>query len=168
MLLTGQGRKDAFIALVRRNQGPLVNFFRRMGVRNDDEDLAQETFVKLFNYRERYRPKAKFTTFLYLVARRVHVDYVRRRAREREKRNAWAEEAAMAAEQPNRYLGQEARVTEALAALSEEMRNVLVLNIWQGLTYQEIADALEIPLGTVKTRMFHAMRKLRKAMGHAV
>ena len=164
MTLTAKGRQEAFTHLVHRHQQPLVNFFRRMGVYNSAEDLAQETFVKLFKSRERYRPQAKFTTFLYLVARRTYIDYVRRQAREQKKREAAAEQ--LVTEQAFGTAGESRRAEaeEALLKLSEDMRSVVVMNIYQGLKYQEIAEAMDIPVNTVKTRMFYAMRKLREIM----
>ena len=81
MLLAGAGDRDAFELLVRRHHQPLLNFFLRMGVDRDAEDLVQQTFIRLYNYRQRYRPSAKFTTFLYLLARQVWVDELRRRGR---------------------------------------------------------------------------------------
>ena len=77
-----------------------------------------------------------------------------------------AKELAIAAEEKDTASDEKARVVEALHTLSEEMRSVVVLNVYQWFRYQEIAGILEIPLGTVKTRMFHALRKLRKVMGY--
>ena len=77
MQRVGRRDRDAFTVLVRRHQHALVNFFRKMGDYNSADDLAQETFVRLFRYRRKYRPKAKFTTFLYLLARRAWIDHCR-------------------------------------------------------------------------------------------
>ena len=68
---------EAFATLVSRHEKGLVNFFARCGVQSDVEDLAQLTFLKLHRVRHRYRPTAKFTTFLYLLARQVMLDSVR-------------------------------------------------------------------------------------------
>ena len=75
------GDQDAFVRLIHRHQQSLVNFFRRLGAYSDAEDLAQETFLRVFRYRFKYRPVAKFTTFLYTVARHVWADGLRKTMR---------------------------------------------------------------------------------------
>jgi len=168
MVLVARRDKEAFTTLVRRHQNGLVNFFRRMGDYNCADDLAQETFVRLFKYRRRYRPKAKFTTFLYLIARRTWIDHCR--ALERRKR---AYEKLVEAEILREPSGTDAlddakaRAAAALNVLTDEMRTVVVLSIYQGFKYREIAAMLGVPLGTVKTRMFHALRKLKEALSDA-
>ena len=71
----------AFETLVRRHTQNLLNYFTRCGVQQDVEDLAQKVFLRLYRYREKYQAKAKFTTFLYLMARQVWIDDLRRRSR---------------------------------------------------------------------------------------
>lgn len=164
MLQAGRGDRDAFEILIQRHQRGIVNFFRRMGVHNDETDLAQETFLKVYKYRKRYRPRAKFTTFLYLVARRILMDYGRKRQRQRAGTERLVEETLATKTEPRDISDLAAKAAESLRGLSEEMKSVVVLNIYQGLRYREIAEVLEIPLGTVKTRMFHALRKLREAL----
>jgi RNA polymerase sigma-70 factor (ECF subfamily) len=164
MLMVGRGQRRAFEILIQRHQRGVVNFFRRMGVHNDETDLAQETFVKIYKYRKRYRPRAKFTTFLYLVARRILMDYGRKRQREKAGTERLIEETLAAEPKQKDISDQAARAAESLQGLSEEMRSVVVLNIYQGLRYRDIAEVLGIPLGTVKTRMFHALKKLREAL----
>ena len=88
MRRTREGDRDAFAALIRRHQPPLVNFFYRMGAYSDAEDLAQTTFLKPFEYRFRYRETAKFTTFLYTLARHAWIDGFRKSQR----RDAYVEE----------------------------------------------------------------------------
>ena len=166
MVRTAGRDRDAFESLVRRHQSGLLNFFRRMGDYNDAEDLAQETFVRLFKYRKRYRPKAKFTTFLYMLARRTWIDHLRKRERKRTVQESFAEEARHAAEMEDSPSdAMKTRVDEALRTLSDEMRQVVVMSVYQGFKYREIADVLDVPLGTVKTRMYHALRKLKDAIG---
>ena len=77
MARVGEGCEGAFRQLVERHQRPLLNFFARMGASTTSEDLAQETFIRLWNYRTKYKPAAKFTTFLYTLARHVWLDVVR-------------------------------------------------------------------------------------------
>lgn len=159
-----RGRKDAFVTLVRRHQGALLNFFRNLGVYNDAEDLAQDTFLRLFRYRKRYRPKAKFTTFLYMIARQVRIDMLRKLKR-REDLAGELREKAVADEVERRERREPETDTDALLeSLPEAMREVVVLNIYHGLRYKEIADVLGIPVGTVKSRMFHALRNMKERL----
>ena len=160
-----QGDQGAFSELVRRHQRPLMNFFRRCGVQTDAEDLVQQTFVRLYRYRDRYQPSAKLTTFLYLMARQVWIDEIRRRQRAERLRKGLEAEP-----QPEFVAGGKCAehgsmdIEAALAALPEGMRMVVVMSIYQNMVYEDISLALQIPVGTVKSRMFNALRLLRRAM----
>lgn len=167
MQLVISGDRDAFVALVRKYQKSLLNFFYRMNVYiGDADDLVQETFIRLFNYRDRYRPSARFTTFLYLMARQVQIDYYRKQKRRSNLTEALKNEYAPEDAKPDagRIADAKERTDKALNTLSEEMRIVVVMSIYQDLKYREIAEILDIPVGTVKTRMFHALQNLREAM----
>jgi len=162
MLETASGSEVAFAQLIRIHQNGLLNFFIRMGVYTDAEDLVQETFVRLYKSRERYRPTAKFTTFLYVLARHVWADRgrktkMRQRVEECLKTDA---EIGGGTTPPATVAGMD--VQAALEELSPKLREVIVLNVYQGLPYQEIADVLGIPLGTVKSRINMALRELRE------
>ena len=162
MLQVAKGDHSAFEALVKRHQKPLLNFFVRMGAYSDSEDLVQDTFVRLYRYRERYQPTAKFTTFLYVLAHRVWADLGRKRQR-RDRLSASIQTDVETCSQtadasPMPVMDVEA----ALDKLSDKLRDVIVLNIYQGLRYQEIADVLNIPLGTVKSRINLAITALRE------
>ncbi|MCK5850138.1 MAG: RNA polymerase sigma factor [Kiritimatiellae bacterium] len=161
MVLVKSRQKYAFSAIVKRHQNAMLNFFRHLGVYNDAEDLAQETFLRLFKYRNRYKPKAKFTTFLYMMARQVRIDMLRKLKRTNDLSKK-LNEANVAAENEV-FSGTEPDIDaeELLRSLPEGMRSVVVLNIYQGFRYQEIADVLEIPVGTVKSRMFNALRQMK-------
>ncbi len=157
------GSREAFAELVQRYQNRLVNFFRRMGVPlTEAEDLVQTTFLRVYAYRKRWRPTGKFTSFLYVIARHVWTDMVRKSAR-----TPRANEAAIAgAATDGDGAASDARmdVGAALVELSEKLRSVVVLNLYQGLKYQEIADVLDIPLGTVKSRMHLALKQLKEIL----
>ena len=161
MDLVKSRQKDAFYTIVNRHQNAMLNFFRHLGVYNDAEDLAQETFLRLFKYRDRYKPKAKFTTFLYMMARQVRIDMLRKLKRKNDlsKKLNEANEAA----EREVFSGKEPDIDaeRLLKSLPDGMRSVVVLNIYQGFRYQEIADILEIPVGTVKSRMFNALRQMK-------
>lgn len=155
------GCETAFEELVRRHQKFLLNFFVRMGASGDGEDLVQETFVRLYKYRDRYRPSARFTTFLYHLARNVWADHGRKSARS-EKLSRQLQVFSPETITPQATgTGEQADVEAALDRLSPKLREVVVLNIYQGLRYQEVADTLGIPLGTVKSRINLALNTLK-------
>lgn len=155
---------DAFAVLVRRHQKMLLNFFARSGVQYDCEDLVQQTFLRLYRYRSRYVATAKVTTFLFLLARQVWIDELRRRKRQERL------VAGLAAEPQTTTVGAEAAeatasgemdLGRALASLPEGLRQVVELGVYQELPYADIGKILGIPVGTVKSRMFNALAKLR-------
>lgn len=167
MLAAAKGDDAAFERLVLRHQKPLLNFFCRLGAsRPDAEDLAQLTFIRLHRYRESYRPAAKFTTYLYLLARQVRVDEVRRRIRAERTRQELAEEAAHDAANPPPAPSPGLRddLQSALDQLDEAHREVVVLGLVRELPYQEVSEILGIPVGTVKSRMHHALARLRSLL----
>jgi RNA polymerase sigma-70 factor (ECF subfamily) len=155
--------EEAFAELIRRYQDPLVNFFRRMGVYQDAEDLVQETFLRMFRYRKRYKPTASLRTFLYRLAGQVRVDYLRKQKRYKDLKDAWPGREAVVEPVD---AAETAAAMEALAGLPDAMRQVVVLRIFHGLSYAEIGEACGTPLGTVKSRMFHALRALRQALNN--
>ncbi|OQW97833.1 MAG: hypothetical protein BWK77_00760 [Verrucomicrobia bacterium A1] len=159
---TRAGNEESFAILIRRHQAPLLNFFRRLGAHSDAEDLVQEVFVRLYRYRDRYAPSAKFTTFLYTLARHAWAD----RCRKSERRERIEERVRT--EGPGADDGAWGRTAasldaqQALGRLPEKLRVVLVMSLYQGLRYDEIADVLGIPQGTVKSRVFLALQRLRE------
>ncbi len=164
MLLAGAGQREAFELLVNRHQQPLLNFFLRSGVDRDAEDLVQQTFIRLHRYRRRYRPRARFTTFLYLLARQVWIDELRRRRRLQRLRDQARQQAELAAAADTAPMdeGFSDELQQALDSLSPRHREVVVLGVLQELEYAEIARILKIPVGTVKSRMFNGLRDLRR------
>lgn len=166
MALVRHGERGAFVVLVRRHQKSLLNFFRRMGARSDEaEDMAQETFLRVFGYRDRYEPTGKFTNFLFVLARHVWADAGRRSQRRPEVPSETLDEGPAPDERGAPRAEARVDVEAALAQLSEKLRSVVVLSVYQGLEYARIAEILAIPVGTVKSRMHLAMRRLREAFG---
>jgi RNA polymerase sigma-70 factor (ECF subfamily) len=161
MARVAAGDHRAFEEIVIRHQKMLLNFFARMGAQSECEDLVQNTFIQLYQYRDRYQATAKFTTFLHVLAYRVWADLGRKKMR-REKLAVFlrvaAETTETASEEPESGMD----VQAALDKLSPKLREVVVLHFYQGLPYQEIADVLKIPLGTVKSRLNLAINALRE------
>lgn len=159
MLLKASGAQvdSAFAELIRRHQDSLLNYFRRMGAHIDEaEDLVQETFLRVFAYRKKYEPVGSFASFLYVLARHAHADLARRALRAERRREASGCTPADS--------GFAMDVQEALDKLSEPLRSAVVLSVFQGLSYQEIAEVLGVPLGTVKSRIHAGMKRLREEL----
>ena len=154
--------EDAFRILVDRHRRPLLNFFARMGASSHGEDLAQESFIRLWNYREKYKPSAKFTTFLYTLARHAWLDFVRRSIRFKLFSDRYREETPSSTDGGLGRLRKDLDVQAALDKLSPKLRETLVLAVHQGLAYDEIAAVLRIPVGTVKSRVSNALAALKE------
>ncbi len=162
MRLIVKGNLEAFEELVARWQVRLMNFFLRCGVRNEAEDLTQQTFLRIYRYRDRYRPSARVSTFLYLIARQVWVDHWRKRRRIERTADAFTQEIQIAAADcglPENPLLLD--LPAALDRLSPALREVVERSFLMDQPHQEIADAMNIPVGTVKSRLFNALRSLR-------
>ena len=156
------GSDDAFRQLVERYQRPLLNFFARMGASHHCEDLAQETFVHLWKYRHKYKPVAKFTTFLYTLARHTWLDSLRRQIRFQLFSERYRSDVPDSTDGGLPRLFKRLAMQAALERLSPKLRETLVLAVHQGLAYDEIAAILHVPLGTVKSRVFNALATLKK------
>jgi RNA polymerase sigma-70 factor (ECF subfamily) len=174
MLRFRAGEAGAFDRLVARWLRPLAAFFHRLGADAAlAEDCASETFWKVYRARETYEPRAKFTTFLFSVARHHWIDVVRHRSIGPPTVSADAGDPAsgepLRERLPSREVAPgagdggelEGALVSAIAALPEDHREVFALAQGEALRYQEIAEILGIPVGTVKSRMHAAMRMLR-------
>ena len=154
---------DEILAEARKLEKNLLNFFWRQGVSySEGEDLLQETYLRLWNYREQYRETtAKFSTFVFTVARQVRIDALRRTTRRERREEAW---------QAERPVVQDADAMEredvlrAVARLSDPLRDVVELGVFQDLPYAQISEILGIPVGTVKSRMSNALKKLKEEL----
>ncbi len=154
------GRDADFVRLVERYQRALVNHFARRGVHGECEDLAQETFVRLYRARKRYRVTARFRTYLYRIAHHVWIDHLRRSGRRQRREDAFRDEPRPESQDPGAMAGHD--VAWALARLSDAQRDVVVLSVFDQLSHAEIGVVLGIPEGTVKSRLHHALRELRQ------
>jgi len=138
----------------------LLNFFWRQGVSYfEGEDLVQETYLRLWNYRKNYQPTAKLSTFLFMIARQVRIDALRRQSRRECREEAWGTERTEV-QMPETHAREDARW--AVSQLSEPLREVVELGVLQELPYAEVGEILGIPVGTVKSRMSNALKKLKE------
>jgi RNA polymerase sigma-70 factor (ECF subfamily) len=164
------GDPNSLAILVERHHGPLLGYLYRMvgGNRQLAEDLVQETFVHILQ-QDSYMPGRPFKPWLYAIATNLVRDHFRA-ADTRRKDLLDAEEMAQIhdpAPGPEELavavdLGR--GVAAALKQLGEEYRAALILRFYEGLSLQEIAGALNIPLGTVKSRLSVGMRRLRELL----
>lgn len=165
MLLARAGVRSAFDTLVRRHQGRAIETAKKqLGSLDMAKDAAQNTFVELYRYVPRYNPQGKLKPLLYRIllnqCRMVH----RSRRRFFDAKQRMAHEPERAPELPDAELiARERRrqIERALLVLSPKLREVVILRYTGELSYEEIAKALDIPLGTVKSRLFEGVRKLR-------
>ncbi|MEO6878011.1 MAG: sigma-70 family RNA polymerase sigma factor [Gemmatimonadaceae bacterium] len=180
--LAQQGRDTAFRELIRRYERPVFSLIYRM-VRDRElaEDLAQDTFIKVLNHIDRYRPEFKLSSWLFKIANNVAIDHLRRRQLNTvsidgspHAQTADAVEATrfdVADQQESALDEMEARelgtsIERAIAGLRPEYRSCIMLRHVDGRSYEEIAATLDLPLGTVKTYIHRARHELREALEH--
>lgn len=148
------------MAAARGFEKNLLNFFWRQGVSySEGEDLVQETYLRLWKYRAEYKPTAKLSTFLFLMARQVRLDALRRQTRRERREENWGREQPTS-QTPNPGVREDVRW--AVGRLSEPLRDVVELGVFQDLPYAEVSEILGIPVGTVKSRMSNALKKLKE------
>jgi RNA polymerase sigma-70 factor (ECF subfamily) len=165
MTRSGRGDAGAFAALVQKYQKMLLNYFMRMGAyREDAEDLVQETFVRVYKYRRKYKPLAKFSTFIFTLARHARADSLRKAGREPAIGAEPVPEDRIGEVEFQGSMDRTMDLETAMDALSDKLRETVVLTVFQGLSYSEAAEILEVPVGTVKSRMFLAVRRLREVL----
>lgn len=175
--LAREGREAAYRELIRRYERPVFSLILRM-VRDRQlaEDLAQETFIKALNAIATYRPEFKFSSWIFKIANNAAIDHLRRRevdtlsldgspnATSQDDIEATALQVGDKGETPLAEL--EARelgtaIEKAIGALRPEYRSCIMLRHVEGLAYEEIAQLLDLPLGTVKTYIHRARHELR-------
>jgi RNA polymerase sigma-70 factor (ECF subfamily) len=179
--LAQQGREVAYRELLRRYERPVFSLvFRMVRDRAVAEDLAQDTFIKVLNHIDRYRPEFKFSSWLFKIANNVAIDHLRKRQLDTVSIDGSphaataAEAAATAFELPDhaesaldeleaKELG--SAIERAIATLRPEYRACILLRHVEGRSYEEIAATLDLPLGTVKTFIHRARHQLREVLG---
>jgi RNA polymerase sigma-70 factor, ECF subfamily len=171
------GDLDSFNQLVLRWERPIYALaYRVIGREEDARDVAQETFLRAFRALSGFKGQAKFSSWLYRITLNLCRDWIRRERRAPVSQvPEWVDiiELASGAEPAEtiedlvarRELG--AAVAKAMAMLPEEQRAAIVLKEYHGLTFQEIADLLDCPLSTVKTRLYQGLSVLRRQLAEA-
>jgi RNA polymerase sigma-70 factor (ECF subfamily) len=182
VLMARAGREAAYRELIRRYERPIFALlFRMVRDRELAEDLSQETFVKALNAIESYRPEFKFSSWIFKIANNAAIDHLRRReldtlsldgsphAETPEAMQATALQIGARQESPldaveAKELG--GAIEAAIGRLRPEYRSCILLRHVEGRAYEEIAEMLDLPLGTVKTYIHRARNELRQALAH--
>jgi len=161
------GDRNAFGELVRRHyQGVVLVVYRMCGDTGLAEDAAQEAFMRAWVNLPSYQPQARLRNWLYRIAVNAALDVLRSKPEE----TLEDEQARMVTDQaagPETALIEKERVAllqQAMTSLPEAARSVLVLREYGGLSYQEIAGVLDVPVGTVMSRLNYARNRLREIL----
>lgn len=171
-----QGDENAFVLLVDRYKDRLTNFvYRFLNDMTDAEDLVQETFVKVYRKKHSYREIAKFSTWIYTIAGNL----ARSELRKRKRRKTYTmsslgyEDSEFTPVDPgkdtegivfNSYAGEE--IMKAIEQLPEPFKTITLLRDIQELSYEDISRILDIPMGTVKSRVNRARLKLQETLSY--
>jgi RNA polymerase sigma-70 factor (ECF subfamily) len=180
MLQVRDGDAAAFTELVLRYQNRLLTVLEHLvGSREQAEDLAQEVFVRVFKARLRYEPEAKFSTWLFTIANNIASNALRSRSRRREvgvPEGNGADSTPLSLDQlakaasgamPTRALDkaeQAEMVRSAVAALSERQRMALLLAKFEGMSYQDIAQTMDLSVQAVKSLLSRARVNLKELL----
>lgn len=160
-----QGDKRAFGELVLRHRQGVINVVYRMcGDANLAEDVAQDAFVRAWQHLHNYQPQSPFRNWVYRIAANAALDALRR-----DKETANVDDLRLAAPEDGPEAAAENKeraeaVQKAVLALPPASRAALVLREYEGLRYQEIADVLGIPIGTVMSRLNYARSQMLEAL----
>ncbi|KAA3610631.1 MAG: RNA polymerase subunit sigma-24 [Calditrichaeota bacterium] len=169
-----QGDIYAFDLIVKRYKQQLLNFvFRFLNNREQAEDVVQETFLRVYRKRHAYKQVAKFSTWIYTIAGNL----ARTELRKRKRRKLFSlsdigmeeKDYEIASDEfnPEKYTNTvmyEAIIQREIDSLSAKFREVIVLRDIQGLAYEEIAEIINVPLGTVKSRVNRARLRLQEKL----
>lgn len=171
-----KGSEQAYHDLVVRYQRPMFTVILRM-VRDPllAEDLAQESFIKAFRALSTFDPERKLSSWLFKIAHNTTLDHLRRRNLETvplepggdqdsDRQSSWQDTEALSPERSAEMSDLAEAIESALDQLRPEYREVVALRYQEGLAYQEIAEILDLPMGTVKTHIHRARRQMAEIL----
>ena len=166
-----KGNENAYVELVDRYKNKLINFtFNYLGDRDLAEDIVQETMLKLYEKRHYYKEIAKFSTWIYTIARnqantelrkrkRRNISFLSQMTKNGKDFDLDSKSPDLINELHNTYLSK--RINKAIQLLPEHFREVIVLRDIQGLSYEDIGLVMDAPLGTIKSRINRARIQLQ-------
>ena len=176
MSLFQEGDENAYIELVNRYKDKLINFiFNYLGDLESSEDVVQETMIKLYHKKHYYREIAKFSTWLYTIAKNLANTELRKRKQRKTTLLSQFSKDDKTYELPSNdpEPGQEIQtdivnkiIKDAVDQLSEKFKIVIVLRDIQGLSYEDISEIINVPIGTVKSRINRARLQLQVELKH--
>jgi RNA polymerase sigma-70 factor (ECF subfamily) len=180
--LARQGREAAYRELIGRYQRPVFSLiYRLVRDREKSEDLAQDTFIKVLNALDRYDPSYKFSSWIFKIAHNTSLDHLRKKepitlsldgsphAETASEQEASVIQALSTEETPEDYAASRelgATLEVAIGKLRPEYRTAIILCHVEGRPYEEIAETMGVPLGTVKTYIHRARNALKKELEH--
>lgn len=168
MLCVKQGELHLMGTLFDRHaQRMYAYFLRNTGSSSDAEDLLQTLFERMLRYRDTYRGDAKFTTWMYQVARNLRVDYFKDKSKAADREKAFEREFENELRKDSIAITDEQAVKreilkKGMAQLAEDQREIIILGKYEGLKYREIASILDCSEGAVKVRIYRAVKELKK------
>lgn len=160
------GNRDAFEALLERHYGLMFKVaWQWCGVREDAEDIAQESALKLANSISLFRFESAFTTWLYRLVINAAKDYYKAKNRRNARETPLYDDAVYISPElsPEQKLSNKDTL-KAIAELSEQLKETVILVCWQGLTHKEAAEVLECSEGTVSWRIHEARKKIAETL----
>ena len=176
MSLFQGGDENAYIELVNRYKDKLINFiFNYLGDLESSEDVVQETMIKLYQKKHYYKEIAKFSTWLYTIAKNLANTELRKRKQRKTTLLSQFSKDDKTYDLPSNdpEPGQEIQtdlvnkiIRDAVDQLSEKFKIVIVLRDIQGLSYEDISEIINVPIGTVKSRINRARLQLQVELKH--
>ena len=176
MFLFQGGDENAYIELVNRYKDKLINFiFNYLGDLESSKDVVQETMIKLYQKKHYYKEIAKFSTWLYTIAKNLANTELRKRKQRKTTLLSQFSKDDKTYELPSNdpEPGQEIQtdivnkiIRNAVDQLSEKFKIVIVLRDIQGLSYEDISEIINVPIGTVKSRINRARLQLQVELKH--
>tara|TARA_B000000477_G_scaffold53181_1_gene44728 strand:- start:347 stop:937 length:591 start_codon:yes stop_codon:yes gene_type:complete len=176
MLLFQGGNENAYIELVNRYKDKLINFiFNYLGDIESSEDVVQETMIKLYQKKHYYKEIAKFSTWLYTIAKNLaNTELRKRKQRKTTLLSQFSKDDKMYDLPSNdNEVGQEIQteivskiIRKAVDQLSEKFKTVITLRDIQQLSYEDISEIIDVPIGTVKSRINRARLQLQVELKH--
>ncbi|MCZ0756907.1 RNA polymerase sigma factor SigW [Anoxybacillus sp. J5B_2022] len=173
-----KGDQNAYAEIVELYKDKVYRIcYRMLGNRHEAEDAAQEAFIRAYVNIDTYNPTMKFSSWLYRIATNLSIDKLRKK-----KPDVYLDEEVSGTEGLTMYsqlpatdaspedtvesLELQETVQKAIEKLPEKYRSVIVLKYMEDLSLQEISEILDLPIGTVKTRIHRGREALRKHLGH--
>lgn len=169
-----KGRESGFEELVRRYQRPIVAYVYRM--LNDYEaslDVTQEVFIKVYNSLDKYSSEYKFSTWLYRIAHNAAIDWMRRNSANLQSLETENEEGAYQIQLESQAPSPEQlrernewrnEIDSVIKCLPTVYKELIILRHSKDMSYDEIAEVMNLPLGTVKNRLFRAREMMREML----